>query len=326
MKELIMLIFLTLLLFLQGCNNSVTPSSYKTFLNQLSNVTIIKKENLETWYRLKIANVDGYKKIASKNGSFIALANPVSHGKVISKTGDKIVSSSDGLNWIDTNKTLDIVNATIISTPDYFYAVGASLENRQKGAIVRSSDGLTWEKVYDSANPLKDIVYANNTFIAVGLNGNIVNSADGKNWQTNHIGDNISLYCAIAGNKEFLAIGDPNAIYSSKDAKNWKKISTELPTVGIRNGIYKNGMYLLFSNDYMLIYKNNKFTPLKKKSNLMETIYNDEFIDLNNTMVISSNDGERWIEKAKITDIDSTFTSDDFKDYFILNNTLIFVK
>jgi hypothetical protein len=320
--------FIVLAFVFSGCDSSnVTPDNYKKFLNELSEITIVKKDNLETWNRLQVPNVSGRKKIAVKDSNFIALVNPISEKKALSTTGSTVLNSDNGLNWKGIDVTLEGIYNAIISTPNYFYAVGTSLSDRQKGSVIRSIDGKTWEEVFISNHPLNDVVYTDGMLIAVGLNGLIIDSNDGKNWKTQSIGNNISLYCIVDGEASHTFVeGDPGVVYMSDDNKKWNKLETKVPTVGLRNGLYLNGKYLLFSNDYTLIYSHNKIDAIKKKSASNEIIYQNNFMDIMNSKALISNDGKNWEEKANVQDINSSITDIELKNFLIYGSSIIFIN
>ena len=52
-----------------------------------------------------------------------------------------------------------------------------------KITLITSNNGIIWTKIFTGISTnLLGISYGNNTFVTVGINGNIFTSTDGNNW------------------------------------------------------------------------------------------------------------------------------------------------
>ena len=78
-----------------------------------------------------------------------------------------------------------------------FFAVGNS------GTVIKSSDGITWTEVSESASDnssgllgnINDITYGNGTYVLVGsLIGDVYSSSDGNSWTSRTSGTSNTLY------------------------------------------------------------------------------------------------------------------------------------
>ena len=108
----------------------------------------------------------------------------------------------------------------------------------------------TWaQRTSGTTNNLNDIVYANNTFIAVGDNGTIVSSTDGTTWTQRTSGTTNNLNGISYQNSIFFAFGDNGLFLTSTDGITWQTKTTDpQPLYDI---FYTNNFYLLAGYDYI---------------------------------------------------------------------------
>lgn len=93
---------------------------------------------------------------------------------------------------------------------------------------------------------LRSVVFANNTFIAVGDRGTILTSPNGYAWKKQRSGipggrdeyEMRTLQCVTFGNGKFIAAGSTGMILTSRDGVKWKKgkLSTPIDLYGIAFG------------------------------------------------------------------------------------------
>lgn len=291
-------------------------------------VPAIYKEgnNLETWYRFTVPNVFGDNKIVKKDGKFMALRSGISGAKLIKRDGDTLLTSDDGIHWSETNVVLPGSYNSMIVTPTYFYAAGSPLSNFTKGSIVRSRDGITWEEVYVSNTKLFHVEIANDTLIAVGRDHHVITSKDGVNWEEKTLTNKASaLYDITYSEDETVVAGDVKAVFSTKDSgKTWQQLPTTTHAYGIRNNLYANGIFLLISYDYTLIYDGKNITYVQRDSNTKEVVYKDRFVSFDNDNVFSSTDGITWTKIAHLKTADENTTGLNFEESFISGTDIIF--
>ena len=90
---------------------------------------------------------------------------------------------------------------------------------------------------YDPINPnpdaLRDVIYANSVWVAVGDSGTIRTSTDGLVWTTRASGKTENLNGITWSGTEFTVVGDNNTIITSTDGIVWSEITTfsVLPSV-----------------------------------------------------------------------------------------------
>jgi hypothetical protein len=168
--------------------------------------------------------------------------------------------STDGILWAEVQGTQDI-------------APSGCAYGKNKFVCARD-DAISWiteEHIYheQSMGALKhhDIVFANETFLAVGRNGRRSISIDGQTWsqETTHgLGDDYSQ--VIHSGTHFIAVGgkDRFLISWSTDAINWQDrmfpptLGAKVETVIVDNtrtiisGTGINGENILYSHDFQI--------------------------------------------------------------------------
>ena len=85
----------------------------------------------------------------------------------------------------------------------------------QIGRATDPLDTWTWRNPLPTGNTLNGIAYGNGQFVAVGVAGTIVTSADGVNWLLRQSGTQIVLNAIAYGNGHFVAVGDHGTILQS---------------------------------------------------------------------------------------------------------------
>ena len=160
-----------------------------------------------------------------------------------------IVTSPEGANW--TKRYVPMfdrhLNGVAYGNERSFVAVGHG------GCLVFSpNNGISWlpasrteHWLSISHGDLWDVTYGNGKFVAVGDDGNIVTSPDGRDWTgvpskptTNH------LLAVTYGNGIFVAVGDNGTIVTSSDGvTNWTIRNSGIPVRfwGVAHG---NGKFL----------------------------------------------------------------------------------
>jgi hypothetical protein len=95
----------------------------------------------------------------------------ITYGKgVFVAVGDGILTSSDGIAWASRNSGDSKISPSAVSYANgFFVAVGGE-------GILTSPDGVAWARRGFAANALTGITYGAGTFVAVGLNGTIIQS------------------------------------------------------------------------------------------------------------------------------------------------------
>jgi len=329
MKLLSYLILFAISSLFIACNNEIdediNPETLSEFHKNMDEVILTSQENIQTWYRYPVPNVNGYKKIVKKEGRFLSLVNAKSpSAKVLPTTGSRLQLSYDGLHWEDMNVELPGGYQAIVATKKYFYAVGHSLKNREKGSVIRSIDGFFWEEVLICDSVLFDIIETKEGMFAVGLNGQIAHLKEDGMWVTSTLGQ-YGLFDLVYGNK-LLITGDPYALFSDAGTGNFNLIKHDFEVIGLRHSLYHEGLYLFFSSDFVLRYDGTRFYPPRKKSStLNEVVYQSQFVSLDED-VLASDDGLTWTKIAELEVVDQNITGLDTAHSFISGSDIIFTQ
>lgn len=182
--------------------------------------------------------------------------------------GNTILESADTLNWSpDTFDGLPVgagfnavsVTYGLTSTVDTFVAVG----NGQTSPIYTkgvsgSPAGSDWTAVQglSSSLSLMAVTFGTDRYVAVGLNGTILNSLNGTTWTpaVTVIPPETTLTGLATDGTHFVAIGYDNSgpvVYTSPDGANWTLVSlgAVTPAVNDLTGIaWGNNMFVAVGN------------------------------------------------------------------------------
>ncbi len=170
-----------------------------------------------------------FRGVAYGNGTYVACGS------------NSIVRSTNGTTWslvAVTNISLqgvgygmDFVNMGdtngVPAEYPLFVVVG------EGGAILTSSDGLSWTpRTSGTVQYLSDVIYGNGYYVAVG-NQRILRSSDGISWSV--ATNNVYFYRAAYCSGVFKAAGANGAIWSSMDGLNWEPETSG--TINLLRGI-----------------------------------------------------------------------------------------
>ena len=164
----------------------------------------------------------------------------------------KMAYSDDGETWTAVSNSAFVIygyNSFIRSIAygnNGFVAVGDSVigynPNTQPGRMAYSTNGTSWTAVStnitfgDSA--ILGIAYGNGKFVAVGENGKMAYSDDGKTYTWTAVSDSTfgsdDYIRSIAyGNGKFVAVGDDGKMATSPDGVTWTAVYSTFGTSGI---------------------------------------------------------------------------------------------
>lgn len=91
------------------------------------------------------------------------------------------------------------------------------------GAILQSTDGRAWTRRPSGTNDwLTGVAFGNSRFVAVGDHGRILSSADGVNWSAGSQSATTQRLNNVAyGHGKFVAVGEAGTVLTSSDGANW---------------------------------------------------------------------------------------------------------
>lgn len=112
----------------------------------------------------------------------------------------------------------------------YLFIAGLSVE-AQSSWTLRNAPA-------QGGNLLWSITEGNAGMVAVGDQGKIIHSDDGKAWKISPSGTNVWLVAVTYGNGRYIAVGDNGTILSSTDGKEWSRITRSGTTARLNNVLY----------------------------------------------------------------------------------------
>jgi len=249
-----------------------------------SGLTDVVDENISApasvWTNRVIPQLENWNLIAYGNGIFVAISFDVNH---------KIMTSSDGINWIirETKTIGEIYGITYGN--GLFVAVGS-------GVIMTSSDGINWgnQILPEGDYYLSNVTYGNGLFVAVG-EGFFMTSHDGIDWT---VQEGKSFSSIAYGNGIFVAIGSPAAV--SSDGEKWNMYTIE-GDIGFISITYGNGIFVAIGDGIIItsIDGINWKTQTVPEANSWKSITygNGLFVavaDYGTNLIATSSDGINW--------------------------------
>ncbi len=142
--------------------------------------------------------------------------------------GDRIVVTGEegAAYWSDDRVRFEpaIVDP---ATEDWLEGVAANgsvaVAVGDRGAIYRSADGKSWDRVADGLFPewLSGVAHGAGLFVAVGEGGVILSSPDGITWTRRRSGVASDLSRVVFGDGRFLAVGGNGVVLSSTNGTVW---------------------------------------------------------------------------------------------------------
>lgn len=121
------------------------------------------------------------------------------------------------------------------------------------GAASYSADGQTWSSVGAGmparAGLLYSVAYGAGRFVAVGHEGRVVASSDGRTWTDVATGVTNTLLRVAYGGGRFVAVGVAGQILVSTDGLNWtpRLVPGASPVLILRGAVHHAGLWYLFA-------------------------------------------------------------------------------
>lgn len=242
-------------------------------------------------------------KICYGNGKFVAVGN------------NEIKYSTDGKIWFDSYIPKSISNADWISIcygADKFVAV-----DMERGDIIQSIDGITWEKCTSSpGRKLTSICYGKGKFVTTCETNYVYYSTDATNWTSSRV-SGVSSSTALVNidyiNGRFVISAYDKYTCYSDDGIKWsykydsKKIEPDVLC-------YSNDKYVMIETnpDRTIKYSTDGLTwnnatldsSITRIYNMQSICYgNGKFVVVGSD-IIYSNDGETWFAATRPKNVD----------------------
>ncbi|GFZ94672.1 hypothetical protein GCM10008018_46300 [Paenibacillus marchantiophytorum] len=163
----------------------------------------------------------------------------------------KMLISTNGSSWTDASSGTKADLYRIASPNEKYFLFGRIYENfGYRNIQLTSTDGNKWEEVKPAPTRfISKIIYAQNTYVAVGERGTILTSSDGKEWVSQTRGITESLQSIIYSGGKYIAVGGySSAVYTSDDGNSWTTVAIANDKGKSLNRVkYINGHYATVS-------------------------------------------------------------------------------
>lgn len=192
-----------------------------------------------TWITRSSAADNAWAAITYGNGLFVTVAT--------SGTGDRIMTSPDGVNWTIRTSPADNSWRSVTYGNGLFVAVSGVGTNK----VMTSPDGINWTARLSAVegNQWNSVIYANGQFVCVGqigIGNRVMTSQDGITWTTRAAANDNAWRAVAFGNGRYVAVsnnGVGNRIMTSEDGFNWTLVNS--PADNSWEGIcYGNGLFV----------------------------------------------------------------------------------
>jgi hypothetical protein len=178
--------------------------------------------------------------VAYGNGLFVTVAN--------GGTGNRVMTSSNGINWTIRNSAADNSWRSVAYGNGLWVAVSSNgIGNRR---VMTSPDGITWTIRTGAANnSWRSVAYGNGLWVAVAWSGsgnNVMTSPDGINWTLRTSAADYLWNSVAYGNGLWVAVtvsGVINSVMTSPDGITWT-IRTSSADNSWRSVAYGNGLWV----------------------------------------------------------------------------------
>jgi hypothetical protein len=112
------------------------------------------------------------------------------------------------------------------------------------GTIVTSPDGRSWTKAQsNTAEDIYDVLYAEGKWRAVGEGGQILTSTDARVFTPQSLGVDLNFHSIAYGNGRYVAVAIHNGLFTSTNGTDWIRIGTNL-FGGAKAVAFGNGIFV----------------------------------------------------------------------------------
>jgi photosystem II stability/assembly factor-like uncharacterized protein len=270
--------------------------------------------------------------------------NKIDHNNNVINPVKSVILGSSG-NIMNSNNLQDwhFINGTTLGSGISSIVVNSKgvLLGIYKGShfIVSYDKGAHWDilKLSDDITEhiwLSVAVNSKNEFVAVGFEGTIISSADGKHWAL--VADGLTainlMGVSVDIHDNFLAVGFNGLIMHSADGDKWNIVSEGIVThnalyrvavnklgrlVAIGGDISSQIVEIFYSDDGVNWYPSHEVPAVDKMGSVINIAVTNtgNFIAVsNNGSILSSEDGDIWYNRYNTND-DSSFFSVSCNDF-----------
>lgn len=173
------------------------------------------------WTARSAANGNNWRSVTFGNGVFVAVAT--------TGTGNRVMTSTDGVNWISRTSAADNNWFSVTFGNGLFVAVATNGTNR----VMTSPDGITWTARIsaDELAAWNSVTYGNGLYVAVASSTSsatpsnlVMTSSNGITWTIRTAPNSFFWRSVTFGNGLFVAVagsGTGNQVMTSTDGITW---------------------------------------------------------------------------------------------------------
>jgi len=194
---------------------------------------------ISNWTTQTSAANNSWNSVAYGNGLFVAVSS--------SGTGNRVMTSPDGINWTLQTSAADNNWYGVTYGNGLFVAVAQSGTGDH---VMTSPDGINWTiRTPPADNQWNSVVYGNGLFVSVantGIGNRVMTSPDGINWTIRTSAADNDWRSVVYGNGLFVAVaqsGTGDRVMTSPDGINWT-LRTSAADNGWYSVAYAKGMFV----------------------------------------------------------------------------------
>ena len=178
-------------------------------------------------------------------------------------------------------------------------------------------DTWYWRSPLPQGNTLNGVTYGNGIFVAVGGDGTIITSSDGKTWTSRSSGTSEWLNGVTYGNGIFVAVGGNRTILTSADGQTWRSRSSDSSTnTNHLSGVtYGNGIFVAVEDKGIILTSVDGQTWTSQSSgtsNVLRgvTYENGIFVAVGDKgIILTSADGQTWRSRSSDSSTNTNYLS-----------------
>ncbi|GAB3790912.1 hypothetical protein GCM10028818_61640 [Spirosoma horti] len=199
------------------------------------------------------------------------------------------ITSVDGINYT-VGETIHVPNGAR-QFNDVAFGNGLFVAVGEDGLIQTSTDGKVWEfRQLVMGKTLNAVAYGGGQFIAIGENGFLARSNDGKIWNSLYTGLAKNFKGLSYANGQFTAVGQSGAIATSSNGLIWT-IHPSITDKELKSVAYGNGKWVAVGYDGVVLYRIDGLTVWLGLS-LGNSVHFNHVIFANNQFVAVGLDGK----------------------------------
>lgn len=241
--------------------------------------TIFTSSDGRNWESRTSGTIIDLNSVIYAEGKFLIAGGDYTSSSVINPSSGVMLSSTDGITWVDTGRfsTFAMTQILYVEGTGYF-VTGMFFETRSginfnAGSIYHSTNLTNWSEVYhdyvqvSTNTTVTGIAYGNNKFFAVcsdaghGDHSIILSSTNGTSWSfARSISNKLSEHIIFANNT-FIVILSSNSILISEDGTNWTEKTLPQTSKLVE---YTNNKYISVNNSIYYSSNLDDWTLMKK--------------------------------------------------------------